>query len=104
MVSEEADRASILLSVQRALLGAVSPSILGICADWGHGKIVMFVFVQNSLLDDEFEDLNGAATQVMADFSWASVEVRIIDKTQPPLTGWSGVWVFLRRGVRVSQQ
>src|SRR5919197_501600 len=94
---------SICLSAQRALLGVIGPSVLGIALDATDHEARMQVFAEGALPEEEAEDFEDAATEMMADFPQLPVEVSIIKEAKQPLEGWSGRWIFLRRGVRVAQ-
>jgi hypothetical protein len=96
------DQASIYLSAQRALLGAIGPSVLGIALDATGGEARMQVFAEGSLPQEEEDDLEDVATEVMAGFPQLPVMVSIVSGATQPLEGWSGRWVFLRRGVKVA--
>jgi len=97
------DPAPICLSAQRALLGVIGPSVLGIALDATGYEARMQVFAEGVLPEEEEDDFEDAATEMMADFPELPVEVSIIREARQPLEGWAGRWVFLRRGVRVAQ-
>jgi hypothetical protein len=94
----EPSRQRVLLSVQRALVGTVGPSLLGASVEWTARAIGLTWYVANTLSDDEREDLIAAGGMVAGDFS-AEVElseefVEIEGTTRPTP---AGAWVFLRR-------
>jgi hypothetical protein len=92
------DRSNLLLSVQRALLGAIGTEVLAICVDANPNSIELTVFAEGCLPKDQQEALDVAETEIWADFSPAvSVNVRIIENAQQPLK-CSGNWAFVRFG------
>jgi hypothetical protein len=96
-VSEVA-RADVLLSIQRALLGAVGPSLLAASVEWTERTIDVTWYVAASLSADERQDLLTAGGMVAGDFS-DEIElsehfVEVAASGQPAVRG---AWVFLRR-------
>jgi hypothetical protein len=100
MVSDT-DLTGLYLSAQRALLGVIGPSVLGV-AFYGAANLArMQVFAEDSLSEEEADDFVGAATEIMSDFPQVPVDVSIVRGSAQPLEGWAGRWIFLRRGVGV---
>jgi hypothetical protein len=97
------DRARLYLSAQRALLGAIGPSVLGVAIDGSADPVKMQVFVEDALSEEEVDDFEDAATEIMADFLDWPVDVSIVEDQGQLLRAWTGRWVFLRRGVRVTR-
>ena len=62
------NRKEILLSVQRALLGAVSPALRGVTIDWDRETIRIIAFFDGLISDDDIESMSVVETEVMADF------------------------------------
>ncbi len=94
-------RSALLLSVQRALLGAIGQDVLGIYVVLEGGKHVrMRVFARGVLPDEQREALEVAATMIWADFGpSASVEVEFIENVQQlPESGNGGTWVYAHFG------
>ena len=89
--------AYLLLSTQRALLGAISTNIMGICVNLILDKAEMVIFVEGKLLPEQYEVLDIATTEIMADFSGlVLVSLKVFEDCVEPLKEWSGIWVFLR--------
>jgi hypothetical protein len=90
------DRANILLSVQRALLGAIGTDILAICISIEQTGLEVVVFAERFLSLAQYEALETAATEIMADFSSPiAVGVRVVEQAKQPLE-CQGIWVFVR--------
>ena len=101
-VAINSENAGLRLSVQRALLGAVSPNLYGACADLRDDAVVLTWYVAAGMPPDEREDLQVAATEVIADYPEGyHVDERFVEVADPstPLTTM-GAWTFLRRGFR----
>lgn len=91
------NRTKLLLSVQRALLGAISSSVLAICVNVTD-TIELLVFAQGELPTEEREALDMSATEITGDFGpHILVDVKIIENVPNPLP-CSGSWVFFRFG------
>jgi hypothetical protein len=101
-VSIDSENASLRPSVQRALLGAVSPNLYGACADLRDDVVVLTWYVAAVMPVDEREALQVAAAEVIADYPKGYdiderfVEVSDASKPLPTV----GAWTFLRRGFR----
>jgi hypothetical protein len=102
--SSELSRPNVLLSAQRALLGAIGPQILGVCVNWTGQEIEVEVFAECHLSLDQKEDMEIVGTEIGADFPISvSVKVKIVENAQSPLRG-SGAWVFVRSGYSAESQ
>jgi hypothetical protein len=103
------DRANLLRSAQRALLGSVGPSIQAVaiaCHELdGSVGLVLTVFVDVEATDAEIEDFDAdTGGQIIGDFpSVNRYDFRVVrgDPVQIPST--PGEWVFVRRDVRIAQ-
>ena len=61
-------RTELLLSVQRALLGAVPANLRSVSCDWEETEIRLRFIFDGEIRDDDREDASVAATEVIADF------------------------------------
>lgn len=95
-----ASRSRLLLSVQRALLGAIGTSVLAVYVDLHEDDIDIVVFAEDRLPEDEREELNTAESEVWADYGPTTVvNVKIIENAQQPcVCPESGDWAFIRFG------
>jgi hypothetical protein len=93
----ELSRESVL-SVQRALVGIVGPSLLAASVEWTDRVIKLTWYVAESLSDDERQDLFEAGAMVAADFS-AEVQLaeEFVEVEASARPSPAGTWVFLRR-------
>ena len=67
---ETSYRAQVLLSIQRALIGSITPQIRFISVEWSLFRIHLHVYIDGDITSDGwFEDFDTEVmTQVMADF------------------------------------
>jgi hypothetical protein len=90
-VSETSLRALAFLSVQRALVGAVSPEIRAVSIDLSQGKIIITVYHNGQASDDLYETVAVIVTEVLADFregqEVVSSVVRVDEPESVPLRG-----------------
>jgi hypothetical protein len=103
------DRAQLLLSAQRGLLGVAGPGLLGACIALRESStVILTFFVRPDIADDEREELDSdTATQVIADCpAGVRLDVRFVevDLESPAYVRGQGDWFFLRRelGARAS--
>ena len=65
----EITRTGVLLSVQRALLGEITPGMRAISVRWNNQRICIRVYHDGPWATEDSEDFDaGAVTQVVADF------------------------------------
>jgi hypothetical protein len=60
--------AELRLSVQRALVGQVSPNLYGACVDLRDKQIMLTFYVAPNISEDERDDLTTAGAMVIADY------------------------------------
>lgn len=88
------------LSVQRALVGQVSPRLYGACVDLRDKLVVLTFYVAPGFSDDERADLTTVGAMVIADFSDGyriHEEFVAVEEPRQPLRT-EGTWVLLQRG------
>lgn len=79
------DRERILLaSVQRALLGTVSPAIAAVTCGWNDDDIVLEFLVDSAFNEEDRACCDVVATEVVADFSDETISTAF---TSPPSDG-----------------
>ena len=93
-------RIKLCLSAQRALLGAINSNILGIYIQINPNDAQLVVYVSGSLSPEETEALDIACTEMIADlYPPIIVVLKVVENAREPLRA-SGIWVFLRYGVK----
>ncbi|MGO9672979.1 MAG: hypothetical protein ACLPSF_02220 [Methylocella sp.] len=63
-----ANYGSVILSVNRALLGAVSPSLRSVQVEYADNEINIYCFFDGAISEDDSEDMSAAASEVAASF------------------------------------
>jgi hypothetical protein len=99
-------RSTVLLSLQRALIGEITPQMRAIEVEWSPRTIILRVFVDGDASAELQEAFDAAVgTQIVADFPAPNqgdptftIEFRRVDHPTPVPT--RGTLVFARSGVR----
>lgn len=81
-------RCRLLLSVQRALIGAITSNFRAIFVDWIHEyekTSIKLYYVLDQATEVDIEEAEGVAAEVMADFvnSSISIELIVVDRSKP---------------------
>ena len=66
-------RISILLAIQRALLGAIGPSLRGVTVGWSENEIEVRCLFHGALLDADQDAMNEVETHLWGDFPENSI-------------------------------
>ncbi|MBK0026239.1 hypothetical protein IAE57_08680 [Stenotrophomonas sp. S48] len=92
-------REEISLSVSRALIGEVFPSLVAVCVFvTGPDDLTLYFFLDRQV-DDHIEDaISCIETEVIADFArQISIEIDIRTAERPQLPEKDAFWIFYRR-------
>jgi hypothetical protein len=98
-------RTRVLLSVQRALLGEITPEMRAVEVEWSPERILLRVFTEGEASEEVREDFDASAvTQVVADFPEPDrddprVEFEFVRCDSPARIPVRGTLVFSRAGV-----
>lgn len=88
----------VLLSVMRALLGIVTPSLRGVGLKIDGWKIQIVSYFDGDILDEEIEAMQIAETEVSCDFlPPVEIEWQIIRSDWPEKIDGLDRWVYRRR-------
>ncbi len=87
----------VLLSVQKALLGAVTPSLRSVNVSWDMNRIDIYFVYDGEISDMDCEEAECAATEVLANFPDNIVETHHIRCDYPKRTPAVGKQVVFRR-------
>ncbi|QKD02640.1 hypothetical protein [Mesorhizobium loti] len=93
-------RAKLLLSVQRALLGAVSPRLRAVTCGWEGFEITLRFVFDGEVADPDLEDAGIVATEVAADFPapWTvDEEIARLDHPDDLRRGALALWAYWRK-------
>lgn len=92
-------RKDVLISMQRALLGMISPSVRAIAIGFeDEKKLKVIYYLDRKPNDNDYEDISEVTTEVCADIAFSEVEEVCIYTLKPfseldHLTSW----VYLRK-------
>ena len=97
-MSESDREIALRLSTQRALLGAIPPTVATITCGWDDKDIVLEFIVDSDFPESDREHCKAIATEVVADFSDANVAT--VFKSPPqdgPMALTAKRWCVYRR-------
>jgi hypothetical protein len=92
-------RVRLLLSLQRALRGAVSPAMRAVGVDWDEKAIRIVAIIDGPISDEDEDAIQVVGSEVAADFSDVDrVEDRCV-RLDAPAKFWdlAKEWVYQRR-------
>jgi hypothetical protein len=93
-------RARLLLSVQRALLGAVSPDLRAVTCDWEGVEIKLRFVFDGAIPERAVDEARIVGAEVAADFPapWTVTEdIDRLDYPHDPRPGGLALWAYLRK-------
>lgn len=98
MTERSVDRALVLLSLQRALLGEVFPALRAVTVEWSNTAVKFFAYVDGPLTEEDAESLSCISAEVAADL-WSGVELdyEVVRRDSPARIDDARVRVFHRR-------
>lgn len=98
MMNDNMFRNKIVGSVQRALLGSVTPNLRGVAVDWDETEILVICYFHGSISDDDREEMSCVHTEVATDFvDIVPVHFRLDRLDMPAKMNGFRAWVFLRK-------
>ncbi len=89
-----------ILSLNRGLLGEVSPALRAAQIKWDQELIHLFFYYDGEISEEDHEAAECAATEVMADFPEYHYEIDILQWDYPKPIPKEGELVYYRREVR----
>ena len=98
MTERSVDRALVLLSLQRAMLGEVFPALRAVTVEWSNAAVKFFAYVDGPLTEEDAESLSCISAEVAADL-WSGVELdyEVVRRDSPARIDDARVRVFHRR-------
>jgi hypothetical protein len=94
------ERSAVLLSLQRALLGAVPSSLRGVTCGWDDQRITLRFIFDGPIHEDDEQEMYVVGAEVVADFkALVSIDEQVIRVDSPEkLTGYAlQAWAYMRR-------
>lgn len=74
MTARSIDRASVLLSLQRALVGEVFSALRAVTVEWSDTRVKFWAYIDGPLSEEDAESLSCISAEVAADF-WSGVDI-----------------------------
>ncbi|QDP01562.1 hypothetical protein [Thalassotalea sp. PS06] len=92
-------RAPVLLSIQRALLGAITENVRAITCGWDESTIHLKCIYYGEPSEEELDDLSCVETEVISDFPEHEVEAKplVLENGQSINSEILSVWVYRRK-------
>ncbi len=91
-------RQKIVLSVQRALLGSVTPNLRGVATDWNDTEIRVFCYYHGPIADNDREEMSCVHTEVATDFIDIAPVHFVLERADWPMKmNGHRAWIFLRK-------
>jgi hypothetical protein len=88
----------LLLSVQRALLGAVPPELRGVTVAWEGAIIRLRFYLDGPVSDEDRDAMQVVGSEVIADFPDATrIEEEILRRDAPQPMECLEAWAYYRR-------
>jgi hypothetical protein len=90
-------RTRVLLSMQRALLGEVFPTLRAVTVEWGTSMVKFLAYVDGELRPEDEESLSCVSAELAADFeSGVEIDYEVVRRDTPLPIEDSRTWVFRR--------
>jgi hypothetical protein len=88
----------IVLSVQRALLGSITPNLRGVAVDWDDRTIRVVSYYHGAISDEDKDIMSCVHTEVATDFIDLRQVDLVLERLDMPMkmNGYRA-WVFLRK-------
>ncbi|MEQ1506590.1 MAG: hypothetical protein ABMB14_30460 [Myxococcota bacterium] len=97
-MTAEITRVRVLVSLQRALLGEVFPSLRALTVEWGPGRVKFWAYVDGEPFPEDTESLSCVSAEVAGDFDAdVAVEYEIVRRDAPAPIGDTRVFAYRRR-------
>lgn len=90
---------SLLLATQRALLGEVVPSLRAIAVEWKDNTILIYFYNDGGISKELEHDYSSIAAEVVANYSDADVDEKIIRLDYPAKLPEHQYWAYRRKEV-----
>ena len=98
MTDEIKFRREILISIQRALLGAIYPSIRAVAVGYnGKVKLKVLYYLDREPFEDDYVNISDVTGEVLADIDFSEVEELCVHTTEPfSKLDCLESWVYMR--------
>jgi hypothetical protein len=94
-------RVRTLLSVQRAMLGMVTPALVGVAVSWGE-HLVRARFLYDRRTEGDLDLVGEMETEVLSDFTdiVTDFSIEVVSSSRDATLVDGEVWAYLRRDLR----
>ena len=92
-------RTSVLLSIQAALLGEITPNIRGITCAWSESTITIHCLFENEITEEDEDSMDCVATDIIANFTEHTIDLQCITVNMSESLAQHGLsaWVYMRK-------
>lgn len=89
----------MLLAVQRALLGAIGPTLRGVTVGWSEDEVRVRCLYSGPIADVDRESMNEVEAQLLGDFPEDQIELVLESYDEPLILAGRTLdaWVYCRR-------
>ncbi len=87
----------LILATQSALLGEIVSSLRGVAVDWGDNTILIYFYNDGEISDELENDYSCIGTEVVANYSNAHIDEKIIRLDYPNKLPEHRFWVYKRK-------
>ena len=96
-------RVAVLLSVQRALLGAIGPDLRDVTVGWSASEIRLRCLYDQPVEDPAWEAMGAVEAQLLGDFPTFQVHLELEHYARPLVLAERTLdtWVYARRELRI---
>ena len=85
------------LSVQRALLGEIVPSMRGVAIDYDGPDIIVYFYNDGEIDDDLHDNFTSIGAEIIADFPTMIIDEKILNIPFPQALPSHSHWAYLRK-------
>ncbi len=97
MINDPYKYTNLKLATQSALLGEVVSSLRGVAVDWNNNTILIFLYNDGKISKELENDYSCIGTEVVANYSDADIDERVIRLDFPNKLPDHKHWVFRRK-------
>lgn len=96
--AENERRCEVLLSIQKALLGEIPPSLRAVTVSWNETDLKFFCYFDGPISEEDKESMSCVETELIADLPEDNnISYDVIRIDAPQRIEAEGVWVYARR-------
>lgn len=89
--------AGLMLAAQRALLGEIEGCFRGVAVEWNNNVIILYFYVNGPIMLELREICRSIGTEIVACYSEAEVDEKIIRIDSPSYLPHHNYWVYRKK-------